>query len=269
MNSLIYYPVLTENEKRYPFYITSLGLFWLEFSVDRPQGFPDYQFVFSVKGSGKLEINQKTYDIPSGSVMCLKANQAHSYHCDSREWITHWISFNGPGIAELFPYNEPVYLMPFAGKCEEIFSQIQAAKKNNTMITEGSVLLYRLLIYMRNSLHLEDPSSVLRKKLLPALQKLEQEFYLTPNLKDLAQLVGVTPEHFCRIFKTYTGMRPFEHLAKIRIQKAKELLLLEPDLPVKEISHRIGYENESYFGAQFKKYEKSSPKQFRELHRQS
>ena len=44
------------------------------------------------------------------------------------------------------------------------------------------------------------------------------------NLSDIADEFNISKEHFCRIFKEYTGYRPFEYVNRVKIQKAKELL---------------------------------------------
>lgn len=44
------------------------------------------------------------------------------------------------------------------------------------------------------------------------------------SLSDIAAQFNISEEHFCRVFKEYTGYRPFEYLNLVKLQKAKELL---------------------------------------------
>jgi YesN/AraC family two-component response regulator len=64
------------------------------------------------------------------------------------------------------------------------------------------------------------------------------------------------------VFKKYMNLRPFEYLTKKRIQEAKRLLV-QTSTPIAKIGKMVGYEDKSYFGYVFKKYEKVTPSEFR------
>lgn len=83
---------------------------------------------------------------------------------------------------------------------------------------------------------------------------------------ELADLIDLSPQYLCRLFKECLSLRPFEYLARKRIQQAK-LLLLEDKLNINEIAAEVGYNDCSYFCAVFKKHEMLSPAEFRSLHK--
>lgn len=58
------------------------------------------------------------------------------------------------------------------------------------------------------------------------------------------------------------SMRPFEYVAKCRIQKAKQLLV-NTNIPISEIGEKVGYHDKSYFGYVFRQHENMSPSEFR------
>lgn len=62
----------------------------------------------------------------------------------------------------------------------------------------------------------------------------------------LAGLSGVSVQHFCRVFKSETSMRPLEYIAKRRISQAKSLLL-NTDSDIGDIGKQVGYEDRNYF----------------------
>ncbi|MNN62848.1 HTH-type transcriptional regulator YesS [compost metagenome] len=62
----------------------------------------------------------------------------------------------------------------------------------------------------------------------------------------------MTPNYISLIFKKETGETLTDYITRIRINKAKELLLTT-DLKVMEISELVGYENPHYFSTVFKK----------------
>lgn len=58
---------------------------------------------------------------------------------------------------------------------------------------------------------------------------------------------------------------PTEFKQRVLINKAAELLQTT-DLPIEEISWRLGFSSPSYFRKIFKKYHTESPREFRKMH---
>ena len=85
------------------------------------------------------------------------------------------------------------------------------------------------------------------------------------TLEELAQISGVSRQHFCRIFKAKMKMRPMEYLARKRISVARGLLV-STKLSVAEVGEAVGYNSLTYFGMVFKKYEGISPTDCRNRH---
>lgn len=83
------------------------------------------------------------------------------------------------------------------------------------------------------------------------------------TLQELCSLIGVTPQHLCRIFKKCTGQRPMEYITQRRITAAKELLL-NTRHTVNDICVWSGFENLNYFYKCFKAWEKMTPGEFRQ-----
>ena len=86
------------------------------------------------------------------------------------------------------------------------------------------------------------------------------------TLEELSKIAEFSPQYICRLFKECLNTRPFEYITKIRITKAK-LLMLDTDLSLSEIHNLVGYKDSSYFSAIFKRHEKMSPNDFRNMYR--
>lgn len=84
------------------------------------------------------------------------------------------------------------------------------------------------------------------------------------NLRQIAEVAHMAPASACRFFKSSTGLTIFEYLNKIKIEFARQLLL-NTDMSVVDISYDCGFNNLSHFNKQFKKFNGSSPTQFRRL----
>lgn len=71
-------------------------------------------------------------------------------------------------------------------------------------------------------------------------------------LVTLAELVGLSPYHFCRAFKQSFGLPPHRYHTSRRIEHAKALLA-KPNLSVTDIGMTIGFSETSSFTAAFRK----------------
>ncbi|OXS54023.1 hypothetical protein B1A99_27705 [Cohnella sp. CIP 111063] len=74
----------------------------------------------------------------------------------------------------------------------------------------------------------------------------------------LAEMAGLTPEHFSRIFKKHTGQSPVDYLIRIRVERAEELLRSTP-LAIKEVAKQVGIEDPYYFSRVFKRVTGAAP----------
>jgi AraC family transcriptional regulator len=71
-------------------------------------------------------------------------------------------------------------------------------------------------------------------------------------LTTLAELVRLSPHHFCRSFKQSLGSSPCRYHGMRRVERAK-LLLAEPEVAVAEVAQRLGYGYTSVFTTAFRR----------------
>ena len=81
-------------------------------------------------------------------------------------------------------------------------------------------------------------------------------------LSTLAQLVRLSPYHFCRAFKQSFGMPPHRYHNTRRIEYARTLLA-QPSSSVTEIALKVGFSETSSFTASFRKATGSTPTAYR------
>ncbi|RTE10870.1 helix-turn-helix transcriptional regulator [Paenibacillus whitsoniae] len=84
------------------------------------------------------------------------------------------------------------------------------------------------------------------------------------GLEQFARQLGMSMGHFSRIFKDYTSEKFVDYVAKVRLNKAKELLK-ETGLNMEEVAGRVGFISATSFITTFKKYEGITPGKFRTL----
>lgn len=78
------------------------------------------------------------------------------------------------------------------------------------------------------------------------------------TLADLADKVYISRNHLSIIFKNMTGETFNTYLTRVRIEKARELLL-ERNMLVYEVAEQVGYKNVPYFSTLFKKFTGMNP----------
>lgn len=85
---------------------------------------------------------------------------------------------------------------------------------------------------------------------------------ITFSLQETADHVGLSKNHFSRVFHDATGVRFWDYVSELRIRKAAALLT-ETDLPIASIAEQCGYETEAYFNKKFKQVKGESPGKYR------
>ena len=82
------------------------------------------------------------------------------------------------------------------------------------------------------------------------------------SLGQVARAVNTSTFYFCKMFKKVTGINFTDYLSRVRIEKAKNLLL-NPNLRVSEIAFEVGFQSLTHFNRVFKKILGQSPTEYR------
>lgn len=84
------------------------------------------------------------------------------------------------------------------------------------------------------------------------------------RLEDYAEIAGLSPFYFNRIFKSVIGIPPGEFATSLRFERAKHMLLTTP-ASVTEICYEVGYGSLGTFSSRFKHMVGVTPAGFRNL----
>jgi AraC-like DNA-binding protein/ligand-binding sensor protein len=82
------------------------------------------------------------------------------------------------------------------------------------------------------------------------------------RLEQVVQHVGVSRFYFCKLFKKATGMTLTEYVSRVRVEKAKTLLV-NPSLRISEIVFAAGFGSIPRFNSVFKQYVGMPPTEYR------
>ena len=103
-----------------------------------------------------------------------------------------------------------------------------------------------------------EPSSIARARQF-ILENRGEEL----SLATVAKAANMSSYYFCKTFKRVTGLNFTDYLARVRIEKAKELLL-NPNARVSEIVFEVGFRSITHFNRIFKRHVGKSPTEYRE-----
>lgn len=262
----------SEVENELPFQLIGAGCDFYQYPIERPFGFPVFQWIHTISGRGRLEHGNGSCEGYAGTGLLLYPDEAHTYRAVEEPWYVHWISFSGNRVASMLHYLG----MDHSG-CYPVSDGALIASRIRKALTllqsdyplrgiDGSAVIYQLLLDFLKYIQQEGAESrdIHVQRLKPALDLIEAELHRPLSLDDLAATVGVTPQYFCELFRSLTSHRPTEYINQRRVDRARELLLREPQARVHDIARRVGFESDSYFSTVFRRYEGVSPRVYRE-----
>lgn len=270
-----YYPVLGD-EINLPMYVLGVGARDKEFHFIREEGYPNHQIVYCIRGGGVLELDGQEYPISAGDAFYLPPHVSHEYYPTEDIWETHWLTFEGREVKAVLDYikldRAKIFHIHDVNAVDAIFKKILYLMKTNYYYSghQCSAHLYQFFIELNRVVNLQNGTKDGAKlnQLQPVIDYIDKNYRRDLTLMELSDLIDLSPQYLCRLFKECLNMRPFEYLARKRIQQAK-LLLLEDQKNINEIATLVGYNDCSYFCAVFKRHEMLSPAEFRSLHKKA
>ncbi|WP_299442152.1 AraC family transcriptional regulator [uncultured Aquimarina sp.] len=243
---------------------------------------PEYEIVFVRNGNGLVQVASSTENYEDGLLIFLEPNMPHMPfgNKDLKDNVEVVIQFNESFITEklkLFP--EFSSILEFIRKSSKgcIFSKevkeelsdsfLKLSNQNNTEKLLNFIhILYHLSIskgkkpIVKSHHHLE-----IDKTSLPRISKVFD--YVNKNYAKkiqsemIAEQLGLTPNSFCRIFKSSTNKSFISFLNEFRIKKAQEHFE-NKNTSISEVLYQCGFNDPSYFCRQFKKYTGVSPSNY-------
>ena len=241
-----------------------------------------YHLVFFTKGSGKQQIDFKTFEVSPNMIYFMIPGQVHSWNFES-EPDGYLINFSTSYFSSLLLKQE--YLDKFSffsGRPEEqllilddatsekitlIFEDILKEGEIGKTINDDLVKVLLLQIFIKvaratlsqNHQELNPYNHTILKNFQ---QLIEQNFTQLRLPKQYAELLYITPNHLNALCNDFLATSAGK-LIRDRILLEAKRLLINLDLRVSEIAEKLNFEDQSYFVKFFKKYEGTTPDKFR------
>lgn len=114
-----------------------------------------------------------------------------------------------------------------------------------------------------------DPHSVARRgnalqayKLRRVIEAMSERLADDFSLTHLAEIADLSEYHFSRMFKRATGLSPSQYFIRLRMARARHLLL-ETDRSIIDIGMEVGYSSPSHFSQVFRREVGITPRAYR------
>ena len=244
----------------------------------------EYELMTVLRGEFTLSVDGQSYTLHPGDSAFLTSGAVHGgipsdcvYEClvfDLNHLIANYGGLFRQKYAELFSPKTQIRVLhcrdTSTGRLiTDLFGIVQAKTIGYEFFTIG--LLWQLLGQILQE-HLYTVSAPSDRHSLQDTTQIKQVLnFIRKNyasqlsLGDLAKVLQLSPEHFCRIFRSVIGKPPIDYLNYYRVECACELLCTSSD-SITEIAYSCGFHDLSYFNRIFRRYKNISPGRYRKQH---
>ena len=245
----------------------------------------DYELDFYVSGSRSMRINEKSYDIEAGSMIFRRPGDhtisRGGYNCytmtldfsGNRKMVSGGYDRNDPSNTMQAPSdNAMLSLIPSHFVVGDpsvyiaLYDQLCYLDQNVQSKEAAAILLNRLFfLVLSDVFHARYSNSDHTREsrvLTETCKYVQENFYRSISIEELAANVSFSPSYFCKLFKKAANTTPAEYVISVRLSNAK-LLLLETNLTMSQIAEMCGFCDASYFSYYFKKSFGKTPLEYR------
>lgn len=251
------------------------------------------EIVYVTGGAITASINDVSYELKKGDIFLVNSNDIHyTYtHEDARYFLLQippvhlervsprWNSLKFqefiPGESEDGEKNRNMVRACLNSQMAEIFHEIdglyQEKKEGYHLLVLAAVYRLLFLLYTEGIRTEEEASGshgALRdlERMKLCMEYVQAHYGETISLADAAGLLSITPEHFCRLFRKYTGQTFLVYVNQIRMEHFYNDLL-ETDENITFLLDKNGITNYKGFLLKFKDRYGQSPKAVRRKNR--
>lgn len=247
------------------------------------------QLMWIVTGTGTLAIEQDLIPFRNGDIFYLAANQSHVFKADLSDIKDssqiHCVSvFFEPNkkLQGLFDLPELNVVKTFirainagfkvhADYLPMISQRIQMMQQQNGIDQMFTFIQLLNDLSLGSEKHIflsggqSKPSymSECDRRINKAMEYIKKHYSSTKlTLDAIASQASLTPQAFCRSFKTHSGLTYKEYLNRLRVQSACSLLATSKIVNISDIAYRSGFHSITNFNRVFRVATSMSPKQY-------
>jgi AraC-like DNA-binding protein len=231
--------------------------------------FPGHELIWCLAGKGWVQLQGRVHAVTPGEFAWINCARPHSHWADRDDpWEVYWLRVEGPrldAISRMLCTDfQPVFSgcpSETASVYPEVFQRLQSQTPEAPALIHVAVARLIAAAFCARAVSGEPPEAAptpLRKP----LERMRLFYFQPVRVAELAEMSGLSPSHFNRMFKRTFGTSPIDWLRRERISQAKRRLVECRDT-IKQIAEQVGYADHFFFSKDFKRYTGSTPGEFR------
>jgi AraC-like DNA-binding protein len=231
--------------------------------------FPGHELIWCLKGKGWIQLQGKVHGVTAGELAWINCSKPHSHWADRADpWEVYWIRIEGPRLESLSRMLGTEVNPVFSG-CPsdapsvypEVFNWMKSPTPESPALIHVAVARLVAAAFCARASSGE-PLKAAPPALRKALEWMRLFYFQTARVRQLAEMSGLSPSHFNRLFKRAFGTSPIDWLRRERVSQAKRRLV-ETRETIKQIAEQVGYADRFFFSKDFKRYTGTTPGEFR------
>jgi AraC family transcriptional regulator, arabinose operon regulatory protein len=239
-------------------------------TIDRPNGSGNYAFVF-FKSKSEVVLNGDSITVDKNSFILLRPATTHLYRELEMPFVNDWFHCDGDDIGEFlaqlnFPLDSPIRA-PDPFLISRYIIDLHNIHRQSGPLCEAIIDSDLRSLFMKLC-HLRERTAFPEKKTryFLSFSELRNELYHSPSthfsVEQLASRMNLSKSFFQHTYKELFGCSVVTDMIHSRLEYAK-YLLDNSSLSVAVISRMCGYDNDTHFMRQFKKFVGATPSQYK------
>ncbi|MFC0472151.1 AraC family transcriptional regulator [Halalkalibacter kiskunsagensis] len=247
---------------------TKVPTTWNEFHFT-----PDFhKLYYIIEGEGFVRVNQDTYYPKPGELYLLPAGAIQSYGTlNENTFGKYWCHFSATlGSSHLLDIvDTPISIkVKDPQKLQEQFQELIHYSNSDKLSSEfhiQSILLAILALFIdeRNQTHTNIMKHTSFDNIRDVIHYIDEHIRDSLSIEQLAAIVNFHPNYFIKVFKEVTGSSPIQYIKKLRLERAKHLLI-SSDYSVSEVADLVGMDL-PYFSRNFKEFTGFTATNYRDM----
>ncbi|MBC5997893.1 AraC family transcriptional regulator [Romboutsia ilealis] len=247
------------------------------------------EIIYIEKGEFNITVNNNDIIGRPGDLYFINSGDLHEIHVrENKPSLHHAIVFKPEILSfELFDHCQSCYITPILnGKLKfpisidhneyvkskiiyefnEIAENYDKKSLGWSISIKASLLKILTFLIESNCLIEKDKLNSNNKDKFNILKKIiyyiQENYNSKITIDELAKIANMSPQYFCKFFKSMVGKTAIEYINEYRIEKACKILKTE-DVKIMNVCFSVGFDNFSYFIRKFKEYKKCTPSKYK------
>jgi len=241
-----------------------------------------YEIYYLFAGERYYYIENRTYYVQKGSMIFIKKNEIHKTIAGGKLHERAVVYFTDRFVDQYHGQHMDMLLSSFMSanrivelnNLEQNYIENLIFQMNNEYSDRGrqgrslycETLLVQLLLFASRKMKetAEAAHIPMHPKISEVIEYCNANFVKSLTMEGVAARFFISPFHFSRLFKRYTGFNFTQYIHTLRIREAQKLLRETPHKVI-EIAGQVGYVNIAHFNRKFKQIAMMSPVEYKKM----